>query len=282
MFSYRAPAAAGAFLLALLLPGCAPTDEASPAVTPSGTTSASAAACAPDSLDTKTAGTLTIGTDKPAYEPWFVDDDPSNGKGFESAVAYAVADKLGYEQAAVKWVTASFNSVIQPGAKPYDMDINQFSITPERQKAVDFSTPYVCSGAAIVAKDGGARTVADLAGKVVGVQVGTTYLTAVDKVPGVKEVKTFPKDTDALQNLLAGRTDVWVSDKLTALTASEKAPEAKLQIGDLLYEERYGMAFKKGNDDLRGAVDKVLAAMLSGESYKAISDHYFKQDIRCP
>src|SRR3954452_585707 len=121
MSSYRAPAAAGAVLLALLLPGCAPTDEGDAAATPSA--SASAAACAPADLKTKTANTLTIGTDKPAYEPWFVDDNPSNGKGFESAVAYAVADKLGYDKSAVKWVTASSNSVIQPGTKPFDMDI---------------------------------------------------------------------------------------------------------------------------------------------------------------
>jgi polar amino acid transport system substrate-binding protein len=231
-----------------------------------------------DLAEVKASGVIRIATE--GATPPFNYFEGEKLTGFDVDLGAAIAKELGLE---VEWVTLAFDGLLVGlDQGRYDLVVAGHGITPERQKAVDFSTPYVCSGAAIVAKDGGARTVADLAGKVVGVQVGTTYLTAVDKVPGVKEVKTFPKDTDALQNLLAGRTDVWVSDKLTALTASEKAPEAKLQIGDLLYEERYGMAFKKGNDDLRGAVDKVLAAMLSGESYKAISDHYFKQDIRCP
>lgn len=146
---------------------------------------------------------------------------------------------------------------------------------------MDFSNPYVCSGAAVVARAGGPRSKADLTGKTIGVQVGTTYLAAVEKIAGVGEVKTFPKDTDALQNLLAGRTDVWVSDKLTALDASGKNQGANLQIGDLLYEERYGMAFKKGNDGLRAAVNQALTEVLSSGAYADISQRYFGQDIRC-
>lgn len=231
-----------------------------------------------DLAEVKASGVIRIATE--GATPPFNYFEGEKLTGFDVDLGAAIAKELGLK---VEWVTLAFDGLLVGlDQGRYDLVVAGHGITPERQKAVDFSTPYVCSGAAIVAKEGGARTVADLAGKVVGVQVGTTYLTAVDKVPGVKEVKTFPKDTDALQNLLAGRTDVWVSDKLTALTASEKAPEAKLQIGDLLYEERYGMAFKKGNDDLRGAVDRALAAMLSGESYKVISDRYFKQDIRCP
>jgi len=87
-------------------------------------------------------GVLTIATDNPAYSPWFDSNKPSNGKGYESAVAYAVAKQLGYSANQVKWVTATFDSVIQPGKKNYDFDINQVSITDERKKAVDFSTGY--------------------------------------------------------------------------------------------------------------------------------------------
>lgn len=235
-------------------------------------------AAARDLAEVRASGTIKIATE--GATPPFNYFEGDKLTGFDVDLGTAIAKELGLK---VEWVTLAFDGLLVGlDHDRYDLVVAGHGITPERQKAVDFSTPYVCSGAAIVAKEGGAKTVADLAGKIVGVQVGTTYLTAVDKVPGVKEVKTFPKDTDAFQNLMAGRTDVWVSDKLTAITVAEKTPDAKLQIGDLLYEERYGMAFKKGNDDLRDAVDKALAAMLAGDGYKTISDHYFKRDIRCP
>src|ERR1700742_1619354 len=141
MPSLRLPAAVavGAALVTAVA-ACAPADSDDPAS--SSPSVSSSASCTPSSLQTKTSGTLTVGTDKPAYTPWFVDNEPSNGKGFESAVAYAVAKQLGYQNSQVKWVTASFNSVIQPGVKPFDFDINEFSITDARKKAVDFSTGY--------------------------------------------------------------------------------------------------------------------------------------------
>lgn len=199
--------------------------------------------------------------------------------GFDVELGDAIGAELGVT---VEWVTLPFDSLLVAlEQERYDFVIAGHGITPERQKAVDFSNPYVCSGAAVVAKQGGARNADDLAGKVVGVQVGTTYLAAVEKIPAVAEVKTFPKDTDALQNLLADRTDVWVSDKLTALDASAKNKAANLQIGELLYEERYGMAFKKGNAELRGAINRALASVLANGAYAAISERYFGQDIRC-
>jgi hypothetical protein len=106
---------------------------------------------------TKTVGgdaVLTIGTDSPAYPPWFADDDPSNGEGFESAVAYAVALELGYSAEDVTWTTVAFNSAIQPGPKDFDFDVNQFSITEERARAVDFSSPYYDVRQAVVALAG--------------------------------------------------------------------------------------------------------------------------------
>ena len=99
-------------------------------------------ACATDTLETLTAGTLTVGTDYPAYEPWFVDDDPTNGKGYESAVAFAIAEQLGFTTDEVEWVSVPFNAVVSPGDKKFDFDINQVSITEQRRKAVDFSSGY--------------------------------------------------------------------------------------------------------------------------------------------
>lgn len=235
-------------------------------------------AAARDLAEVKASGTIKIATE--GATPPFNYFQGEKLTGFDVDLGSAIAKELGLE---VEWVTLAFDGLLVGlDHDRYDLVVAGHGITAERQKAVDFSKPYVCSGAAIVAKEGGARNVADLAGKVVGVQVGTTYLAAVRKVPGVKEVKTFPKDTDALQNLLAGRTEVWISDKLTAFDASKKNPEAKLQIGDLLFEERYGMAFKKGNDDLRKAVNTALTGLLSNGGYMTISNQYFRQDIRCP
>jgi len=116
---------------------CGSDDEENPAT--AGTTAADA--CAPDQLSLTSAGTLTVGTDKPAYPPYFEDDEPTNGKGFESAVAYAVADKLGLARK-VKWTVVPFNASYAPGPKRFDFAINQISITPKRAERVDFSTPY--------------------------------------------------------------------------------------------------------------------------------------------
>ena len=129
---------------------CAPAG-APPAAGPSASASAAAEACPSGGLPTLTAGTLTIGTDQPAYQPWFVDDAPENGQGFESAVAYAIAEQLGYPKDKVTWARVPFNAAIQPGPKPFDLDLNQFSITDERRQAVDFSAPYYDVKQAVVA-----------------------------------------------------------------------------------------------------------------------------------
>ena len=107
--------------------------------------------CTPDQLETNQPGTLTVATDSPAFPPYFVDDDPTNGEGFESAVAYAIADQLGFAEADVEWVVEPFNSSYAPGPKDFDFDVNQISITPKRAEQVDFSSPYYEAEQAIVA-----------------------------------------------------------------------------------------------------------------------------------
>ncbi len=134
-------------------------------------------------MKTHAGGVLTVSTDEPAYEPWFVDDKPENGKGFESAVAYAVAEKLGYAKNKVKWVRNHFDAAISPAPKNFDFDINEFSITPERAKAVDFSTGYYDVAQAVVTMKGSkiakATTVAELQSANLGAQIGTTSLDAI-------------------------------------------------------------------------------------------------------
>src|SRR3954452_3463411 len=142
-----ARAVIAAAVTALVLAACGSSDDSgsssSSSSSSASTTQASAAnACTKQALKTQTPGTLTVTTDKPAFPPYFEDNDPKNGRGFESALAYAVAQKLGYAKSEVKWVTEPFNSSYAPGPKKFDFDVNQISITPARAKRVDFTAPY--------------------------------------------------------------------------------------------------------------------------------------------
>ncbi|MEK1886981.1 MAG: ABC transporter substrate-binding protein [Phyllobacterium sp.] len=199
--------------------------------------------------------------------------------GFDVDLGTALAGKMGVK---AEWKALSFDTLLVGlGQDRFDLVIAGHGITPERSAAVDFSTPYLCSGAVIVARAGGPTTEAELRDKTVGVQTGTTYLTAIRKVDGVGEIKTFPKDTDALQNLINKRTDAWVSDKITALDAANKNQAANLQIGDMLFVEQYGMAIAKGNGELLAAVNEAFSALLTDGTYAKISKSYFERDVRC-
>src|SRR4051812_21895681 len=174
MFGRSTVAAALATLAVVgLAAACAPEDQPVGAPTPS-----SADACSKDKLALKTAGTFSVGTDKPAYEPWFSGNDPANGKGYESAVTYAVAKKLGFEASEVKWQTVQFNAAFAPGPKKFDVDVNQVSISADRAKAVDFSTGYYDVRQTVITTAGSkiasATSIAQLADAKLGAQVGTT------------------------------------------------------------------------------------------------------------
>jgi polar amino acid transport system substrate-binding protein len=199
----------------------------------SDSTEATAAAdCTPEALETKTAGVLTVATDQPAFPPYFEDEDPTNGEGFESAVAYAISEHLGYPPAKVEWTVEGFNAAIAPGPKDFDFDVNQISITPVREKAVDFSAPYYVANQAVLAlKDSeaaNATTIEELKGAKIGVQIGTTSLEAVEEVidPDSKP-QVFDGSTEVVQALKNKQIDAIVVDLPTALylTAVE-VPEA--------------------------------------------------------
>lgn len=195
---------------------CAPEPEKKNA-----DTATTAASCASGKLATVASGKLTVGTDKPAYAPWFQDDDPAGGKGFESAVAYAVAKRLGYEKGRVAWQTVPFNSAFAPGAKKFDFDINQVSISDERKKAVAFSSGYYDVRQAVVAlkssKAAGARTIADLKGVKLGAQVGTTSLDFInDVVKPSQKPAVYQKNDFAKSALKNGQVDAIVVDLPTA------------------------------------------------------------------
>jgi polar amino acid transport system substrate-binding protein len=212
---------------ALALVACAPQEESTDAGSTSGGSSATGA-CTPDELDTLEPGTLTIATDEPAYEPWFVDDAPENGEGFESAVAYAVAAQLGYAEDDVTWTRVPFNAAIQPGARPFDFDVNQFSITEERRQAVDFSSPYYTVSQAVITTAGsaaeGASSLDDLRGLRLGAQVATTSLDVLtDVIAPENDPVVFNTNDDAKLALQNGQVDAIVVDLPTAfyITAAE-------------------------------------------------------------
>ncbi|PWW24893.1 polar amino acid transport system substrate-binding protein [Geodermatophilus normandii] len=213
---------------ALALSACAPQEESTDAGSSGSGGSSATGACTPDELDTLEPGTLTIATDEPAYEPWFVDDAPENGEGFESAVAYAVAEQLGYSEDDVTWTRVPFNAAIQPGARPFDFDVNQFSITEERRQAVDFSSPYYTVSQAVITTAGsaadGATSLADLRGLRLGAQVATTSLDVLTTVIAPEnDPVVFNTNDDAKLALQNGQVDAIVVDLPTAfyITAAE-------------------------------------------------------------
>ena len=217
---------------ALAFAGCGDDDDDSGS--DGSSTTADLSDCTPDQLETVKSGTLTVATDSPAFEPYFVDDDPTNGQGFESAVAYAVAEKLGFEQADVTWTVVPFNASYAPGPKDFDFDVNQISITPEREKQVDFSSPYYeAKQGIVVLKDSeaaNATSIDDLKSLNIGVQIGTTSLDAVNEViQPDSDPQVFDTSNDVVTALKQGKVDAIVVDVPTGffLTAVE-VPEATL------------------------------------------------------
>jgi len=214
------------------LAACGDDDDTSAASTAATT----ATACERSDLDLVADDTLTIGTDSPAFPPYFVDDDPTNGQGFESAVAYAIAAGLGFAPDEVTWAVVPFNSSYAPGPKDFDFDINQISITPERAEQVDFSEPYYTTPQAVLVAAGseyaGATTVAELADAKIGVQVGTTSLDAVTSVIGPSsEPQVFNDSNDTVRALKNGQVDAIVTDLPTAIYLRDVEIEGSKVVG---------------------------------------------------
>jgi len=209
--AFLLPAAA----VVLIASGCGDDDS------DDSTQSASAEDCTPEELETKTPGTLTVATDEPAFPPYFEDDDPTNGKGFESAVAFAIADQLGYAESDVEWIVEPFNSSYAPGPKDFDFDVNQISITPKRAEQVDFSSPYYEAEQAVVTLEDSdyadAASLADLADATIGVQIGTTSLDAVEaEIAPSEDPQVFDTSNDVVTALEQDQVDAIVVDVPTA------------------------------------------------------------------
>ena len=255
---------------ALLTAACAPAAQPG-AGAPSPSASAATNACAPGALPTRTAGMLTIGTDQPVYQPWYVDDKPENGQGFESAVAYAIADQLGYPNEKVTWTRVPFNAAIQPGPKSFDLNLNEFSITDERKQAVDFSAPYYDVKQAVVALSNNqyanTKDLAGLKGARLGAQVGTTSYDAIGAtIAPSTPPSVFNTNDDAKLALSNGQVDAIVVDLPTAFFITG----AELQNGKIVGQlpatgtpEQFGAVLDKGSaltSCVSQAVDRLRSA----------------------
>jgi polar amino acid transport system substrate-binding protein len=277
--------------VAALGTACAPADDkndtAGTTTSPSSNSSPSESvnACARDRLETVDASTLTIATDKPVYEPWFVDDKPENGKGFEGAVAAAVAGQLGYTAEEVNWVRVGFNSVFKPTPKNWDFDINEFSITEKRKEAVDFSSPYYDVSQAVVTTKGskaaGATSIADLKGLTLGAQVGTTSLDTITSViaPSSKP-RVYNSNNDAVKALENGQIDALVTDLPTAFyMAAAQLDKGKI-VGSLPAgggtPEQFGLVLDKGSP-LTTCVSQAVDALKADGTLDKLVDQWLSQ-----
>jgi polar amino acid transport system substrate-binding protein len=269
--------------------------ETGSAETGSAETTAAAAAsisadCAKDKLALKTSGKLTVGTDSPAFEPWFKNDDPKSGEGFESAVTYAIAKTLGFAPAEVTWIKVPFDSSFAPGDKPFDFNINQVSITEERKAAVDFSKGYYNVNQAIVALAdspiAGAKTLDDLRGAKLGAQVNTTSLAFINEVvqPTV-EPYVYNTNSDAKSALDAKQIDGIVLDLPTAFYVSAVEIEGSKIVGQFAAPadgaEQFGLVFQKDNP-LRACVDEAITALDASGELAAIQTQWLSDVVAAP
>ena len=246
------------FAAALTLTGCSSSDSST----------SETASCAKADLATVTDGKLTIATGEPAYYPWIIDDKPETGNGFEGAVAYAVAKQLGFDAADVVWVRTTFDSAVTPGEKNFDFNLQQFSITADRQKAVDFSSPYYTAPQAIVSFKGskidGKSSIADLKDAKLGAAVGTTSLDAIESQLGLK-ASVFNDNAAGVSALKNKQIDGLVVDLPTAFYLSGVEIENGIIVGQLPSTgsgDQFGLLLTKGSaltSCVSGAVDAITA-----------------------
>ena len=270
------------------------------ALSVTGTSGGSAAAsCAKADLPLVEDGKLTIGTDNPAYPPWYAGgtpkgskwkiNDPSTGKGFESAVAYAVAKRLGFSRAEVRWSYVPFARSYAPGKKSFDFDINQISYTPQRAKVVDFSSSYYDVNQAVVVnkgtKIGSVRSIAGLRGYKLAVQVGTTsYSTIVSQIKPSSKPAVYDTNDKAVFALKNKQVDGLVVDLPTAFyVTAAQIPNSKI-LGQLPARgapEHFGMVLQKGSP-LTSCVNEALARLRANGTLKRIQATWLSKVVGVP
>jgi polar amino acid transport system substrate-binding protein len=227
--------------------------------------------------DIKKAGKIIVATEG-QYAPYNYFQG-AKLTGFEVDLAEAIVKKMGV---AMEWKALGFDALLSGLRNDrWDLVIAGHAITDERAKAVTFTDPHFCGGGIIVSKGAAIKEGKELAGKSVSVQTGTTFMDEVKKVPGVKDVKNFPQDTDARSALISGRVDVWITDPAVARATVAANPAAGLAIGGMLFVEKNAAAVAKGNASLAAAYNKALKEVMADGTYEQLSKKWFNADIRC-
>jgi polar amino acid transport system substrate-binding protein len=287
---HRIMITAAALALGAGLAECGSTTSGSGSGSGTSTSAGSTAAtCTNASIQKNlyTKGTLTVATDKPAYPPWFSDNDPANGKGYESAVAYAVAARLGFKKSQVTWAYEPFNDSYAPGPKKFDFDINEISVTPARAQAVTFSTSYYDVDQALVALKGTPivtkHTPSALKGYVFGDQIGTTSLAFINsQIQPTQTPKVYESLNDVKQGLQTHQIAALVADTPTAQYISSSEIKNSVLVGQFPSSgEHFGLLFRKGNP-LVGCVDKALVTLNHNGTLAALQKKYLQVYLSVP
>jgi polar amino acid transport system substrate-binding protein len=255
----------------------------------SGAPSAAAASCSRSAIqgDLYAKGALTVATDKPVYPPWFENNDPANGKGYESAVTYAVARQLGFSHGQVHWAYEPFNDSYAPGPKKFDFDVNEISYSAQRATAVSFSNSYYDVQQALVALKGTPiatrHTPADLKGYVFGDQIGTTSLAFItSQIQPTHQPKVFQTLNVAKEALQTHQIAALVADTPTAqFISSSEIPHSVMVAQFPSTGEHYGLLFRKGNP-LVACVNKALAALHANGTLAALQKQYLQLYLTVP
>ena len=243
------------------------------------------------SSDYVTEGKLTIGTGNPAFYPWVIDDAPESGEGFEAAIAYAVAEELGFAAEDVVWVRTTFDEAIAPGPKSFDFNLQQFSITDERKENVDFSSPYYETTQVVIttaaSPAASATSIADLKGLLIGAQTGTTSLDAInDQIQPTAGAQVFNTNDDAKLALESGTVDAIVVDLPTAfyLTGVELTDGiiiGQLPVADGKTGDDFGLVLPK-DSPLTAAVTAAVDALRADGTLQAIADEWLAEAADAP
>jgi polar amino acid transport system substrate-binding protein len=272
-----------------LLAACGSSAAGSGSSTGTASPAASAASCSNAAIQKNLYqhGVLTVATDKPAYPPWFEDNDPANGKGYESAVAYAIAKQLGFTTSQVHWAYEPFNASYSPGPKKFDFDINEISYTPQRATAVTFSDSYYDVDQALVALKNtpiaAHHTPADLKGYIFGDQVGTTSLAFINSaIQPTSRPKIFQTLNDVKESLQTHQIAALVTDTPTAQFISSSEIKGSVMVGQFPSSgEHYGLLFSLGNP-LVTCVNKAIATLKSNGTLQALQKQYLKIYLSVP
>jgi polar amino acid transport system substrate-binding protein len=276
----RKPWKLAALVAAAALTACAPVAER--------TAAASSDDCNKDALATLYPGIFTFGTDQPVYPPWYMGDNPANGEGFESALAYTVAGKLNYSRDDVRWVRVPFNAALAPGPKSFDANLSEFSITEQRRAAVDFSSPYFDVTQAVVtvktSPAAGAKSLEALKSLRLGAQVGTTSHSAAAALDGSVPVEVYNTNGDAKMALSTGEIDALVADLPTAFAVANELRDGTMvgQFPSGSEEvEQFGIVLDKGSP-LTRCVSWVVDGLREDGTLAALEQQWLANAGKAP